>query len=148
MSSTCPPLPPFLNSLLSAIFPSLPSRRPLAPRANRAARVFPFSLTLLVYFFLLSSPRAYVTAGSLSHRNQQHCYALLGITASSSFCFKALHAASRSVLRTFRSSLVISLSLSLFHARYDACGIDSHVLLVFLSLSPPARRILSRSLAI
>lgn len=61
MSDTCPPLSPFLNSLLSADLPLSTILSSLS-RAIRAARVFPFSLTLPVYFFLLSSPRAYVTA--------------------------------------------------------------------------------------
>lgn len=151
MSGTCPPLPPFLNSLLSADLPlSLSLCYPTVPSPRAAARVFPFSLTLLVYFFLLSSPRAYVTASSLSHRNRQHCYTLLGITTSSSFCFKTLRASSQSTFYALFDHLAwfltLSLSFSRSLVRYDACRIDPRVLSAFLSLSPPACSILSRAL--
>lgn len=115
-------------------------------RGIRADRVFPFSLTLPVYFFLLSSPWPYVTVDRPPHRNRQHCYTLPRLPVPRSVLEPST--VIQSALRTFRSSRVTSplspLSLSLsplsFYlsfssSRYDACGIDPLVLSISLFFS-------------
>lgn len=120
-------------------------------RGIRADRVFPFSLTLPVYFFLLSSPWPYVTVDRPSHRNRQHCYTLPRLPVPRSVLEPST--VIQSALRTFPSSrvtsplsplslspLYLSIYLSLLLATMRAESILSYF--PSLSFSPAARSIL------
>lgn len=119
-------------------------------RDIRADRVFPFSLTLPVYFFLLSSPWSYVTVDRPPHRNRQHCYTLPRLPVPRSVLEPST--VIQSALRTFRSSrvtsplsplslspLYLSIYLSLLLATMRAESILSYF--PSLSFSPAARSI-------